>query len=180
MKHWNVISAQKGFTGKWIDINLDNVQLPDGKILHYEAANYHCPGVGIVAENENNEIILVRNYRYITDFTGWEIPAGTVSAGQKHSDCIIEELKEEAGCIVGKNSLEYLGFFYPSIGSSNQVFHCYFVDNVKQEFPHLDKNEILETRWFSKEELKELIKTGKIKDGFSLNLLMYILLELHK
>jgi len=176
-KHWNVLERKEKFKGNWIDLNVDKILLPDGSTINYEALNYIKGGVGIVAENEKGEIILVKNYRYINDFTGWEVPAGTVPHGQHHSDCIIQELKEEAGCEVSKGSLIYLGDFYPSIDSSNQHFYCYFAKGVKQVHKHQDTNEILETRWFSKNEVKEMIKTGEIKDGFSLTLLMRVLLN---
>lgn len=176
-KHWNVLERITRVKGNWMDYNYDKVLLPDGKTIDYEAINYHHAGVGAVAENDKGEIILVKNYRYISDFTGWEVPAGTIPENQHPSDCIIQELKEEAGCEVSLESLYYLGNFYPSIGSSNQFFHGYHVKNVKQDFSHTDTNEIIETKWFTKEEIKKMIKTGEIKDGFSLYLLMRILLE---
>ena len=175
-KHWNVIKKDSKFRGNWIDLNVDKILLPDESTINYEALHYHKGGVGVVAENKKGKIILVKNYRYISDFTGWEVPAGTIPQDQHHSDCIMKELKEEAGCEVSKESLIYLGDFYPSIGSSNQHFYCYYAKGVRQVHKHQDTNEILETKWFSKDEIKEMIKTGEIKDGFSLNLLMRVFL----
>jgi len=171
-KHWNIIETKRKFLGNWIDLKVDKIELPDGKIIEYEALNYHRPGAGVVAENQEGKIILVKSYRYINDYTGWEVPAGTVPPGQHHSDCVIQELKEEAGCEVNKKFLNYVGNYYPSIGSSSQLFYCYFAENVKQIEEFSDKNEILETGWFSQDEIKDLIKSGEIKDGFSLTLLL--------
>lgn len=98
MKHWKVIESKKEFKGNWIDLNVDKVELPDGKHIEYEALHYHRAGVGIVAENCDGKIMLVKSYRFINDYTGWEVPAGTVPPEQHHSECIIQELKEEAGC----------------------------------------------------------------------------------
>ncbi len=171
-KFWKVIKTQKGFKGNWIDINLDSVKLPDNSIIEFEAVGFHRNGVGIVAENKQEEIILVKNYRYINDFYSWEIPAGTIPPDKHHSECIIEELREEAGCEVNKEDLVYIGNYYPSVGSSSQVFHGYYARNVEQVTAELDKNEILEAKWFSKNEIKKMIMDSTIKDGFSLVLLM--------
>lgn len=171
-KHWKVINTKKGFKGDWIDLNVDKVGLPDGKIINYEALYYHRAGVGIVAENDEGKIILVKSYRYINDYTGWEVPAGTVPPDQHHSDCILQELKEEAGCEVPRENLTYTGSYYPSIGSSSQIFHCYYARGVTQVTEQFDTNEILDVKWFSKEEIINLIKNGEIKDGFSLTLLL--------
>ena len=176
-KFWKILSTKKGFQGDWIDMNLDDVELPDGKVIRFEAVHYHNNGVGVAAENDEGKIVLVKSYRYINDFTGWEIPAGTIDKGMHHSDVIVKELKEEAGCEVDKENLIYLGFHYASIGSSSQQFHCYHATGVKQVTTELDENEILDARWFTKDEIREMIMKNEIKDGFSLSVLQRILLE---
>jgi ADP-ribose pyrophosphatase len=177
-KHWEIIDSKPGFRGNWINLNVDRVLLPDGKQIEFEALNFHRAGVGVAAENEKGEFILVKSYRYVPDFTGWEIPAGTVPPGQHHSDCIVQELKEEAGCYIDKEDLKYLGSYYPVIGCSNQLFHCYHAKNVIQKTSHTDTNEIIETKWFKKEYIKEMILKGEIKDGFTLTLLSLVFLKL--
>jgi len=177
-KHWTVLDRKEGFRGNWINLNVDKIRLPDGKIIEFEALDFYRAGVGVAAENDKGEIILVKSYRYVSDTTGWEIPAGTVPINQHHSDCIIQELKEEAGCEVNKDDLEYLGCYHPVIGCSNQIFHCYYAKNVVQSGKYSDTNEILETKWFKKEYImEEMIKKGQITDGFTLTLLMKVFLE---
>ena len=175
-KFWKVIDSKHGFKGNWIDLKVEQIILPDGKQIEFEALNYHRAGVGVVAENESGEIILVKSYRYISDTTAWEIPAGTVPPDQSHRDCIIQELKEEAGSTVKDEDLKYIGSYYPSIGSSNQIFYCYYAKNVKKISDEIDTNEILDTKWFSKKEIKRMILNEEIKDGFTLAVLMKVFL----
>ncbi|MDQ3020146.1 MAG: NUDIX hydrolase [Bacteroidota bacterium] len=174
-KFWKVRGTKKGFEGKWIHINLDQVELPDKSLIEFEAIEFQRNGAGVVAENNNGEIILVKNYRYINDNYSWEIPAGTIPPGTEAGDCVIEELKEEAGCEVKKTNLFYVGNYFPSIGSSSQIFYCYYAKDVNQTSTDLDKNEILEARWFTKDEIKTMIIDGTIKDGFTLVVLMRFL-----
>jgi 8-oxo-dGTP pyrophosphatase MutT (NUDIX family) len=176
-KHWEILSSEPGFKGNWINLDVDRILLPDGKQIEFEALKFYRAGVGIVAENEKNEIILVKSYRYVSDTFGWEVPAGTVPVDQHHKDCIIQELKEEAGCVPGNSGLEYLGYFYPVIGCSNQIFHCYHAKNVRQISAHTDTNEILETKWFSHSEIREMISKNEIIDGFTLTLLLRVFLQ---
>ncbi len=174
-KFWKVKETKKGFEGKWIHINLDRVELPDRSEIEFEAIEFQRNGAGVAAENEKGEIILVKNYRYINDYYSWEIPAGTIPPGVRPEDCITEELKEEAGCEINKEDLIHIGNCFPSIGSGNQIFYCYYAKNVRQVTNELDKNEILEAKWFKKEEIKKMILDGTIKDGFSLIVLMRFL-----
>ncbi len=171
-KFWKITSSKKGFEGKWIHVNLDDIQLPDGSKILFEAIEFQRHGAGVVAENDKGQVVLVKNYRYINDCYSWEIPAGTIPPGMEPADCIIEELNEEAGCYATKEDLRYIGKYYPSIGSSNQEFHCFLARNVTKVTDEIDTNEIIETAWFSRSELKEMIQNGEISDGFTLYLLM--------
>lgn len=170
-KFWKVLNTTKGFAGKWIDINLDKIELPDKSQIEFEAIGFHRNGTGVAAENDKGEVMLVKNYRYINDYYSWEVPAGTIPPEVEPEDCIIEELKEEAGCIVEKKDLKYLGSYYPSIGSSNQIFYCYLAHNVRKITDNIDGNEIIEAAWFNRKEVEKMIKECVIKDGFSLYLL---------
>ncbi|MCI0556177.1 MAG: NUDIX hydrolase, partial [Anaerolineae bacterium] len=61
--------------------------------------------------------------------------------------------------------------YYPMNGSANKLFHivhCNAIDYV-QDF---DKNEVSETRWFTKNEVKQMIKEKVITDGFTLTALL--------
>lgn len=171
-KFWKTIRSEKGFKGTWIHINVDEILLPDGSNIQFEAIEFQRHGTGVVAENENGEVMLVQNYRYINDYYSWEIPAGTIPPGMDHADCIIEELGEEAGCTVDRKDLKYIGNYFPSIGSSNQIFYCYIAKNVRRMTDEIDANEIIEARWFTRQEIINMIKAGVIKDGFSLYILM--------
>ncbi len=178
-KFWKIRDTKKGFEGKWIHINLDQIELPDKSMIEFEAIEFQRHGAGVVAENAEGKIMLVKNYRYINDFESWEVPAGTIPPGTDAAECVLEELKEEAGCTTDKKNVIHIGNYYPSIGSSSQIFHCYYAMNVKQITAELDANEILEARWFSKDDIKKMIRDGIIKDGFTLVLLLRYLFLLN-
>ncbi|MBK8383859.1 MAG: NUDIX hydrolase [Ignavibacteria bacterium] len=93
-------------------------------MIEFEAINFHRNGTGVVAENSEGKVILVKNYRYINDYYSWEVPAGTIPPDMDHSDCIIEELKEEAGCEVRRDNLRYLGKFLSFDRFQQSDFHC--------------------------------------------------------
>jgi ADP-ribose pyrophosphatase len=174
---WEILSTKKGFKGNWIDIDLDEIRLPDGKIIEFEAVRYHRSGSAVAAENDKGEFVLVKSYRYVNHFSGWEIPAGTIPPGAHHSDVALEELREEAGCEADKKNLKYLGEFYPSVGSTNMIYYCYHAANVKMVTNEYDTNEVQGVRWFTRAELKKMILNFEIKDGFTLNVLMRVLFE---
>jgi len=55
--------------------------------------------------------------------------------------------------------------------NANKVFHvvhCKAIERVRD----FDKDEVSETRWFTKDEIKQMIKDKVISDGFTLTALL--------
>ena len=90
------VSTEEIFKGKIVTLNVDKVEMPDGKVATRELVK-HPGGVGVVAVTDNDEIILVKQYRKPIDKAIYEIPAGKLDNGEEHLLCGIRELKEETG-----------------------------------------------------------------------------------
>jgi NADH pyrophosphatase NudC (nudix superfamily) len=61
-------------------------------------------------------------------------------------------------------------------GSANKIFHvvhCKAIDQI-QDF---DKDEVSETRWFAKDDVRQMIKDKVVTDGFTLTALLLWLQE---
>ena len=95
----------------------------------WEYADRHASGVvAVVATTENEEIILIEQYRRPVRSRVIELPAGLVGDedGQEHDDPMAaarRELLEETG--YESDSFEYLGAGPPSAGLSSEVVKLY-------------------------------------------------------
>ncbi len=72
--------------------------------------------------------------------------------------------------------MEVIYTFHPSNGISNQVFHiakCLATES-RGEF---DRNEVRSVRWFTRDEVSQLIQKRKLRDGFSLTALLFKLFK---
>ena len=76
---------------------------------------------------------------------------------------------EETGYASKNHRLVYS--YYPMNGSANKLFHIVFCKaaDKKQEF---DPNEVLEVRWYTRNEIEQMIKDRVITDGFALTALL--------
>jgi len=158
----------------YFSVLLQHVIVPDGTQRVYYTVNFPAPAVGVVARR-GTDVLLVRQYRFIVDEFVWAIPSGGVSAGESVTAAAARELEEETGYRAGR--IEPLMFCYASYGSSNQRYEIFVADDVVDAGTAIDGNEVLEARWFSREELLELVLKNGVVDNLSLSPLLLLLLR---
>ena len=125
------ISSKKIFKGKLINLFLDKVKLPNGKIGSREWVDH--PGAAcVIPIMPNGDICFIKQYRYASKKVFVEIPAGKLDKNETPLDCAKRELSEEIGYT--SNKLTFLTKIYPAIGFSNEVMWMYLgEDLVKTE-----------------------------------------------
>jgi 8-oxo-dGTP pyrophosphatase MutT (NUDIX family) len=171
---WQVLGKQVIYHSPWVGLERWAVRLPDGSLIaEHHVVVYPQPAVGIVPRDAAGNLLLVEHYRFITDTQGWEIPAGGVDVGETIAAAGARELLEETGHVAER--WQTMGLYYPSNGSSNQVFHVLRADELRQVAPPSDHNEVLDWRWFTPAEVRALLNRNAIQDGFSLTALLWTL-----
>ena len=156
------ISSKEIFRGKIVTLKVDQVAMPDGTLADRELVG-HPGGVGVVALTENQEIILVRQYRKPIEKAILEIPAGKLDPGEDHRVCGIRELEEETGFLA--KHFEYLGFIYPSPGFTDEVTHIYLATELYQGTVHPDPDEYLDVIKMPFSEAVERMMQNEIADA---------------
>ena len=156
------VSSKTMFSGKIVKLNVDEVVMPGGKITTREIVE-HPGGVGIVAVTDDDEIILVRQYRKAIDAAIYEIPAGKLDPGEEHRSCGLRELGEETGMTA--ETFEYMGFIYPSPGFTNEVTHVYLAQGLTRGQAHPDEDEFLELYRTPFSDMLARVMRGEIEDA---------------
>ena len=90
------VSRQEIFHGRIVDLRVDTVRLPNGHLTTREVID-HPGGVAVVAIDENDNVLTVKQYRYVFSRVLEEIPAGKLERGEDPREAAIRELKEETG-----------------------------------------------------------------------------------
>ncbi len=158
------VSSEKVFEGRIIKVKVDKVEMPDGSTSTRELVE-HPGGVGIVAVTDNDEIILVKQYRKPLDKVIYEIPAGKLDPGEHHRTCGIRELEEETG--LSAKVFDYMGFIYPSPGFTDEVTHVYLAKELTQGETHPDDDEFLDVEKVPFERALKMVIDGEINDAKS-------------
>lgn len=163
------VNSEKVFEGKVINLRVDTVELPNKKYAKREIVE-HRGAVGILAI-DNNEIILIKQYRKAVEDYLYEIPAGKLEINEDPLNCANRELIEETGYC--PNKIEKLTEFYTSPGFSNEKIYLYKATDLKQVGNNLDEDEFIEVIKISFDKAKELIKQNKIIDAKTIVAILY-------
>ncbi len=158
------IAANTLFSGRIINLRVDDVRLKDGTPTKREYVE-HRGGAAILALNDKDEVCLVRQFRYPYREAIWEIPAGKLEAGELPDVTAVRELGEETGFVAEK--VEEMGRLYPSPGYTNEVLYIYFARVCGSGAPHPDEGELVKTVLVPFSEAVKMVESGEIKDAKS-------------
>lgn len=156
------ISQCYKYRGKIVNMRVDEALLPDGKVALREVVE-HNGGVCVVALTDNDEIYLVKQFRFPYSEVIYEIPAGKRDGNEDPMLGAIRELKEETGTTA--DTIIPLGELYPSPGYCGEIIYMFAAKGLHQGDNHLDEDEFLEAEKFPIDTVIDMIMSGEIKDA---------------
>lgn len=156
------VSSETVYKGRIFEITKDMALLENGETAQRDVL-HHSGGVTVVAITENEEILMVRQYRYPHHKVTLEIPAGKLEKGEEHSECGKRELLEETGYTC--KSYKYLGKILPTPAYVTEVIHLYMASELEYSKQNLDKDEFLDVEKIPLKTAVEMVLNGEIDDA---------------
>lgn len=156
------LKQEYAYKGRIINLRVDEALMPDGRTSKREVVE-HNGGVCVVALTENDEIFMVRQFRYPYMEVIYEIPAGKRDGNEEPLTCGIRELREETGMTA--DEFIPLGELYPSPGYCGEIIWMYAAKGLHEGANDLDDGEFLEAVKVPLEKAVGMIMSGEIKDA---------------
>ena len=157
------IKAEYMYKGRIINLRRDEALLPNGNTALREVIE-HPGGVCVAAITENDEVLMVRQFRYPYSEVVLEIPAGKRdSADENPLECGKRELREETGATAA--NFIPLGELYPSPGYCGEIIWLYAASGLSFGNQDTDEDEFLEVEKIPLKKAVEMIMNGEIKDA---------------
>ncbi|WP_436859956.1 NUDIX hydrolase [Staphylococcus caeli] len=162
------------YQGAIIDLEVHDVELPDGKTSKRELV-YHNGAVAVCALTPEQKVILVKQFRKPAEKPLLEIPAGKLEKGEARESAAKRELEEETGYIA--ENLELITEMYGSPGFSNEKITIYLAKDLKEGQMQLDDDEFLEVSLYSLSEIETMIRNHELEDAKTIIALQHLLLN---
>ena len=153
--------SDRVYTGQILNLRVDQVEFDDGASTVREVVEHR--GAAAIVPLLEDEVVLVRQFRYATSSELLEIPAGTLEPREEPETCARRELEEETGFRC--NELRKILECFVAPGYSTEKIHFYLATKLEQSNMMTEEDERIKLEIVPIAEAIEKIRTGEIRDA---------------
>jgi ADP-ribose diphosphatase len=171
-----LISTERLYTGRVVNLDRDTVRFPDGSSGQLEMLRH--PGASAVVpflddpRAPDPRVLLIRQFRHAANGFIWEVPAGRLDAGETPEACARRELEEETG--MRARAVEPLTTIYTTPGFTDERIHLFLAHGLEPGSPRREADEFMELREITWSAVLELVRSGEVRDGKTLTSLLFV------
>lgn len=168
-----VAARRRLHEGMVFDLVRDTVDFAEGVRFDREYV-WHTGAVAVLAVDDHDRVLMIRQYRHPVGHELWEIPAGLLDLeGEAPHIAAARELVEETG--FAPVTLRTLVDLRPSPGGNDEVIRVYLAGGVHEsaeEFERTDEEAELLHRWVPLAEAVTAVLEGRITNGTTVSALL--------
>ncbi len=163
------------YSGRVFSVEVDKVRFPNGS-THAVSIVRHMPSVVLLPMVDADHIILIRQYRPSIQRELWELPAGSLDAGETPEAAAARECEEEIRLVPGR--IERLRGLFPAPGFCDEELIYFRLSDLRDPAADSpvqpDDDEDIHVETFTIEQAKTMLARQEIVDlktAFGLTLL---------
>jgi 8-oxo-dGTP pyrophosphatase MutT (NUDIX family) len=159
--HWEVLESIYLHRRPWLTMRQDKVKLASGRTIDDYYVQEFPAWVNVLAITEENNAVLIRQYRHGLGRVSYELPAGVHEEGESFLDAAQRELLEETGYSGGRWSL--LMELSPNPAIQNNMSYSFLAEGVSlSATQQLDATEEITVHLVPLEHLRTIIFSGEM------------------
>jgi ADP-ribose diphosphatase len=167
-----ILKSTMVFQGKVFGVRRDEVLEPGGLRATREVIT-HPGSVVVLPVFPDGRILLIQQYRHAARQYLWELVAGRIDGGESMKAAAARELKEETGYKARRFS-EFLDVF-PTPGFLEERMHILLAEGLTEGEAEPEADEKIISHAYKADELKRMMRNGKLRDGKSIAGILYYL-----
>jgi ADP-ribose pyrophosphatase len=153
------------YKGRVFSVEVDTFRAPNGAEHRVEIVR-HARSVVLIPMQDEEHVVLIRQYRASVGAEIWELPAGSVDPGETEEAAAARECEEEIRLVPKR--IERVSALYPSPGFCDEEMVFFRVSDLRPpppDSPHKpDEDEDIHVHVFTRAEAKALLARGEIVD----------------
>jgi ADP-ribose pyrophosphatase len=158
---YKTLESHLVYSGRVFDVHTEKVQTPAGSTMQIDLVS-HAGAVAIIAVDDDENVLLVRQYRHPTGKTLLELPAGTLEQDEEPAVCARRESREEIGHDPGE--LIHIGAGFMAPGYSTEYIYFFLARQLTPAPLPGDDDEDIQVERLPLSQLGELVRAGKVED----------------
>lgn len=164
-RKWRVLHSEYLTRKPWFTVRHESLALPDGRTIPDYYVFEYPEWVNIMAIDREGRFVMIDQYRHGLGETSYEIPAGVVEPSDASLlDAARRELREETG--YGGGEWRLLTSISANPATQNNLTHCFLATGVERiGEQQLDATEDIRVHLFSRDEVRELLRTDRIRQA---------------
>jgi ADP-ribose pyrophosphatase len=171
-----LVSTDRIYTGKVVNLDRDTVRFPDGSTGQLEMLRH--PGASAVVplldepRSADPRVLLIRQFRHAANDFIWEIPAGRLDPGETPATCAQRELEEETG--MSADVLSRLTTIFTTPGFTDEKIHLFIAHGLKPGKHRREPDEFMEVQTRKWSEVMGMVRNGEIRDAKTLVAILFV------
>jgi 8-oxo-dGTP pyrophosphatase MutT (NUDIX family) len=169
------LDGREVYRNAWLSVREDVVRFPHGHQGIYGVVTTN-PCVGMLPFVDDDHVVLVRQWRYVTGEPTWEMPTGGSRPGEAPEQAAQRELAEEIGRVAGR--LDHLATIDSSksvVAERATLFAAHDLRPATAD--ELDATEHLQVAVFPFERVVEMVRRSEIVDAMTVVAVLHMALR---